>query len=208
MIAAAAVQKPKALRRGSRFAVIAPASPANSDRIAAGQKELERLGFSVALPAKFHPDGYFAAAADERRSEFLNALHDSSNADALIATRGGYGSVYLLDGELICHEKQVRDEKPACDKEPGRDEELACNEKLTRDEKLICHPERSEGSAFSLSQTLPTIKPLVGFSDITTLQIYLWQTHRWISIYGPMLAAGLDHGPGAPGGYDETSFRN
>ena len=63
MIAAAAVQKPKALRRGSRFAVIAPASPANSDRIAAGQKELERLGFSVALPAKFHPDGYFAAAA-------------------------------------------------------------------------------------------------------------------------------------------------
>jgi len=156
MIAAAAIQKPKALRQGSRFAVIAPASPGRSDRVAAGQKELERLGFSVALQQNLQPDGYFAGSATERHSEFLSALVDSA-ADALIATRGGYGSVYLLE------------------------------------------------------QGLPrplTVKPLVGFSDLTTLQIYLWQKHRWTGFYGPMLAAGLDHGPGAPGGYDETSFRH
>jgi muramoyltetrapeptide carboxypeptidase len=78
--------------------------------------------------------------------------------DALIATRGGFGSVYLLD----------------------------------------------EG----LPESLPAVKPIVGFSDLTTLQIYLWQKHRWIGFYGPMLAAGLDNGPGAPGGYDEGSFQN
>jgi len=156
MIAAAAVQRPRALRQGSRFAVVAPASPGKSDRVAAGQKELERLGFSVVPPEKLPSDGYFASPINARHSEFLNALADPAS-QALIATRGGYGSVYLLE------------------------------------------------------QGLPTslaVKPLVGFSDLTTLQIYLWQKHRWAGFYGPMLAAGLDCGAGTPGGYDEISFRN
>jgi len=41
---------------------------------------------------------------------------------------------------------------------------------------------------------------------LTTLQIYLWQKHRWTGFYGPMLAAGLNHGAGAPGGYDDRPF--
>ena len=156
MIAAAAVQRPRALRQGSRFAVVAPASPGKSDRVAAGQKELERLGFSVVPPENLPSDGYFASPSNARHNEFLNALADPASA-ALIATRGGYGSVYLL--------------------EQGLPKSLA-------------------------------VKPLVGFSDLTTLQIYLWQKHRWAGFYGPMLAAGLDRGAGAPGGYDEISFRN
>jgi len=157
MIAAASVQKPKALSRGSRFAVIAPASPAKEDRILAGKTALEKLGFSVAPQRELHAESYFTGSASERRDEFLAALNDP-DVDALIATRGGFGSVYLLE----------------------------------------------EG----LPANLPKIKPLVGFSDLTTLQIYLWQKHRWATFYGPMLAAGLDYGAGAPCGYDESSFRN
>ena len=156
MITAAAVQKPKALRQGSRFAVIAPASPGKSDRVAAGLRELERLGFSATPQENLLPDGYFASSANARHSEFLNALADPAS-NAVMATRGGYGSVYLLEQ--------------------------------------------------GLPKSLP-LKPLVGFSDLTTLQIYLWQKHRWTGFYGPMLAAGLDHGAGAPGGYDEQSFRS
>jgi muramoyltetrapeptide carboxypeptidase len=156
MITAAAVQKPKALRQGSRFAVIAPASPGKSDRVAAGLRELERLGFSATPQENLLPDGYFASSANARHIEFLNALADPASS-AVIATRGGYGSVYLLEQ--------------------------------------------------GLPKSLP-LKPLVGFSDLTTLQIYLWQKHRWAGFYGPMLAAGLDHGAGAPGGYDEQSFRS
>jgi len=155
MIASAAVQKPKAVRAGSRFAAVATASPAKTDALAAGQKELERLGFSVAPQKQSDPQGYFAGSARQRSEEFLAALA-SSACDALIATRGGYGSVYLLDQGF-----------PA---------------------------------------SFPAIKPLVGFSDLTTLQIYLWQKHRWTGFYGPMLAAGLDRGAGAPSGYDESSF--
>jgi len=49
-------------------------------------------------------------------------------------------------------------------------------------------------------------KIILGFSDLTSLQIYLWQRFRWITFYGPMLAAGLDAGPDAPKGYDEKSL--
>ncbi|GAC1679696.1 MAG: LD-carboxypeptidase [Candidatus Acidiferrum sp.] len=49
-------------------------------------------------------------------------------------------------------------------------------------------------------------KCVVGFSDITSLQIYLWERRGWVTIHGPMVAAGLNHGAGAPHGYDEASF--
>ena len=53
---------------------------------------------------------------------------------------------------------------------------------------------------------LTSPKCLVGFSDITTIQIFLWRQARWVSFYGPMVASGLDAGAGAAGGYDEPSF--
>jgi muramoyltetrapeptide carboxypeptidase len=49
-------------------------------------------------------------------------------------------------------------------------------------------------------------KCLVGFSDLTSLQIFLWQRHGWISIYGPMIGAGLAAGAGAESGYAQASF--
>jgi len=53
---------------------------------------------------------------------------------------------------------------------------------------------------------LQRTKCLIGFSDITTLQIFLWERCGWVTIHGPMVAAGLDAGPNARGGYDEESF--
>jgi muramoyltetrapeptide carboxypeptidase len=59
---------------------------------------------------------------------------------------------------------------------------------------------------FPLDKQLSKPKVLVGFSDLTTLQIYLWQKCNWVTFYGPMLAAGLSSGAGARKGYDEASF--
>ncbi len=47
---------------------------------------------------------------------------------------------------------------------------------------------------------------LIGYSDITTLQIFYWQTVSWVTFYGPMVAAGFDAGADQPGGYDLDSF--
>ena len=51
-------------------------------------------------------------------------------------------------------------------------------------------------------------KVIIGFSDLTSLQIFLWQRHGWVAFYGPMVAAGLATGAGAAGGYDEASLLN
>jgi muramoyltetrapeptide carboxypeptidase len=47
---------------------------------------------------------------------------------------------------------------------------------------------------------------LIGYSDLTSLQVFLWQKHRWVSFYGPMLASGFHAGPGRPHGYDQASL--
>jgi muramoyltetrapeptide carboxypeptidase len=57
-----------------------------------------------------------------------------------------------------------------------------------------------------LSVALATPKILLGYSDMTSLQIFLWQKFRWVTLYGPMVAAGLDKGPSKPEGYDPDSF--
>jgi muramoyltetrapeptide carboxypeptidase len=59
---------------------------------------------------------------------------------------------------------------------------------------------------FELEKSLASPKCVIGFSDITSLQIYLWQRCGWVTFYGPMLAAGLNSGPGVPKGYEENSL--
>ena len=59
---------------------------------------------------------------------------------------------------------------------------------------------------YELEKSVANPKITVGFSDLTTLQIYLWQRCQWVTFYGPMVAAGLSAGAGIRKGYDENSF--
>ena len=49
-------------------------------------------------------------------------------------------------------------------------------------------------------------KILLGSSDVTSLQIFLWQKFGWVTFYGPMVAQNFDRGVSAPHGYDGTSL--
>lgn len=53
-----------------------------------------------------------------------------------------------------------------------------------------------------------TLRPklLIGYSDITVLQAYLWGRFRWPTLYGPMAGAGWHGGVGRRGGLDLHSF--
>ena len=151
----ATARKPRALANRSVIMPFAPASPAETSKIAAGMAELTRLGWKVTERAPTVNQGYFAGTTKARRDELVGAL-ERNDIDALVGTRGGYGSNYLLDELRI----------PAA--------------------------------------AIPKI--ILGFSDLTSLQIYLWQRFQWVTFYGPMLAAGLDAGAGAPKGYDDKSL--
>ncbi|HWF38756.1 MAG TPA: LD-carboxypeptidase, partial [Candidatus Acidoferrales bacterium] len=49
-------------------------------------------------------------------------------------------------------------------------------------------------------------KILLGHSDITSVQIYLWQKFGWVTFHGPMLASAFANGAGAANGYDRDSL--
>lgn len=49
-------------------------------------------------------------------------------------------------------------------------------------------------------------KLVVGYSDVTMLQAYLWSELRWTSLHGPMVSQGWNHGAANPSGYDLNSF--
>jgi muramoyltetrapeptide carboxypeptidase len=65
------------------------------------------------------------------------------------------------------------------------------------------------GSTYLLgdwNSSLASPKIFLGSSDITSLQIFLWQKFCWVTFYGPMVASNFDRSAGAPHGYDKSSL--
>jgi muramoyltetrapeptide carboxypeptidase len=90
------MRKPRALRPGDRIALVAPASPFPRESFEAGVAELRRLGYDpVYDDSVFARHRYLAGDAQLRATAFRRAWTDDSIA-ALMAVRGGYGSVQLL----------------------------------------------------------------------------------------------------------------
>ena len=90
--------KPPAVPAGARLAVVSPASSAKPERIARGIEVLRGLGYDAV--AAEHACGrhlpWFSGTIDERIADLHRAFADPAVA-AIICTRGGYGSNYLLD---------------------------------------------------------------------------------------------------------------
>jgi muramoyltetrapeptide carboxypeptidase len=148
--------KPPALRPGDAVRILSLASPVDGDSLKKGCEELERLGFAPKIdsPSALAHEVFFAGAASARVSAFKEALAEHASR-AIVCSRGGYGSNYLLDG---------------------------------------------------LSVALASPKILVGHSDITSLQICLWEKFKWVTLYGPMVASGIAAGAGSAKGYDRDSL--
>ena len=105
--------KPRALKPGSRIAVVAPASPFKRDALdafGAGVAELVRLGFvpvhDETVFARGEP-AYLAGSAEVRATAIRSALRDPS-IDGIVCIRGGYGSVQLLPLLDIEEARQAR----------------------------------------------------------------------------------------------------
>jgi muramoyltetrapeptide carboxypeptidase len=77
-----------------------------------------------------------------------------------------------------------------------------------RDTKAIFCTRGGYGSNYLLEglSTIASASPkiLLGYSDVTSLQIFLCQKLRWVTFYGPMAGSGFDGGGGQ--GYDLDSF--
>ncbi len=91
-----ALRRPRALRRGDRVAVVAPASPFERDVFERGVGELRALGFEPVFDAGvFARSGYLAGPAAQRAAA-LRAAWVNPEIAAIFAVRGGYGSAQIL----------------------------------------------------------------------------------------------------------------
>jgi len=89
--------KPPRLRQGDRIAIVAPASSFARDEFDKGVEEIRQLGFEPVFEESVFAQhrAYLSGEAHVRAQGFLTAWRDPS-VRALIAVRGGYGSVHLL----------------------------------------------------------------------------------------------------------------
>jgi len=95
-VSADPIIRPSAVRPGARIAVVAPASGCARDEFDRGVAEIVRLGFEpVYTEAVFTRSVFTAGTPQVRAADFMRAWADPTVA-ALVAVRGGYGSVHLL----------------------------------------------------------------------------------------------------------------
>ncbi len=93
------------LRRGSRVAVVSPASSAKRELVESGIDRLRAFGYEPVLMPHALSRGplYYAGTAAERVADIHEAFADKT-IDGILCTRGGWGSAELLpllDTELI-----------------------------------------------------------------------------------------------------------
>ncbi len=132
---------PPPLKQGDRLAIVAPAGRiSDTKRFFKGVAMLKEMGFKVVFPKDLWPGKEYLADTDENRASEFNRLLGDPEIKALIALRGGYGCLRMI--EKI---------------------DLAL---------VVRHP-----------------KLIIGFSDLTILQNYLYQKTSLISLHGPVVTS-------------------
>ena len=85
------------LRKGSRVAVVSPASAARPELVHAGMEQMRLFGYEPVLMPHALARGplYYAGTAEERAGDLHSAFADRS-LEGIVCTRGGWGSAELL----------------------------------------------------------------------------------------------------------------
>lgn len=104
-----ALQRPPRLVAGDRVGLIAPASPPEDGDIALAIEHVRALGLEPVLGRYVRAaTGYLAGSDDERAADF-NRMASDSDVRAIVAIRGGYGTMRILP--LLEYDALARDPK-------------------------------------------------------------------------------------------------
>ncbi len=88
---------PPALRPGDTIRFVAPAGPANRERLEEAARKFRTMGFKVQIPANLYREDDYLAGTDQERADELMAAFRDSEIDAVMPARGGYGAMRILD---------------------------------------------------------------------------------------------------------------
>lgn len=89
--------KPKALRKHATIGIITPASPLrDTKRLNKGIQYLESLGYHVKLGKHVYANNAYLAGDDAERMSDIETMFTDPTVDAIICSRGGYGTMRYL----------------------------------------------------------------------------------------------------------------
>ncbi|HKZ21941.1 MAG TPA: LD-carboxypeptidase [candidate division Zixibacteria bacterium] len=89
--------KPARLKIGNTIGVLSPASPVNSKKLKKGVLKLNKLEYKVVLDKNVLAKRGFLAGEDKIRAKALNKMFANPKINAILCSRGGYGTLRLLN---------------------------------------------------------------------------------------------------------------
>jgi muramoyltetrapeptide carboxypeptidase len=97
---------PPSITQGDAIGLVAPAGPIiNKSNFSAGVRILEKYGFTVKYNQYLLNTKSYLAGSDQERADEFNRLWSEPEVKALVAARGGYGCMRMLD---LIDMKQIR----------------------------------------------------------------------------------------------------
>lgn len=154
--------KPPVLRRGDRVGLIAPASPLDPSEIDDGVAHLASFGLVPVLGEHARAKNGYLAGTDTQRAADFNTMARDSSIRAIVALRGGYGSMRILDA--LDYDAIRRDPKIVMG---YSDITAIVNAIATRSGVIAFHgPVASHGSSYSgvarafFQRTLMSVEPI------------------------------------------------
>lgn len=90
--------KPKKLNKGDTIGILALSSTLNSKQnVLRAKKYFEDKGYKVALSENIFEKNRYLAGTDEKKVQELHRFFKDPEIKMILATRGGYGTIRLLD---------------------------------------------------------------------------------------------------------------
>jgi muramoyltetrapeptide carboxypeptidase len=103
--------RPRALRAGDLVGVCAPSGPVDPQKLRAGVRAVEALGFRVRVPEDLLAREGLTAGSVARRLAEIHGLLSDEEVRGILCARGGSGCIHLLSGLepalVVAHPKPI-----------------------------------------------------------------------------------------------------
>jgi muramoyltetrapeptide carboxypeptidase len=91
------MQTPQNIKPGSKIRIVSPAGKIDKKKVLPTVKWFEKYGYHVELGKYVFAKHFQFAGTDEQRLEDLQTAFDDPETDVIICSRGGYGTVRIID---------------------------------------------------------------------------------------------------------------
>lgn len=88
---------PQNVKLGSKIRIVSPAGKTNEEKILPAVEWLEKQGYKVELGKHIFAKHFQFAGTDAQRLDDLQTAFDDPETDAIICSRGGYGTVRIIE---------------------------------------------------------------------------------------------------------------